>query len=180
MILPKVLQSLQNVHIIIQRWVDHFLPNPEKRQAREILLLICRKCHEEETGTESGTDASKRNLPGKRKRFLYISWEEWKERKWLSVICHPVFLQRQYSPEVLAGLCGFLQEESQVRGNGIGQDLYFALCMAYGFFTDNDDPADGTEAADRPAKLAASPGAESEYDRMKVLLAAHPSHREYP
>ena len=50
MILPKVLQSLQNVHIIIQRWVDHFLPNPEKRQAREILLLICRKCHEEETG----------------------------------------------------------------------------------------------------------------------------------
>ena len=87
---------------------------------------------------------------------------------------------RQYSPEVLTGLCGFLQEESQVRGNGIGQDLYFALCMAYGFFTEDDDPADGTEAADRPAKLAALPGAEGEYDRMKVLLAAHPSHREYP
>ena len=179
MIFPKVLQSLQNVHMILQRWADHFLPNQEKRQAREILRLICRKCHAEKTGTESGTDAPKRNLPWKRKRVLHISWEEWKERKWLSVICHPVFLQRQYSPEVLAGLCGFLQEESQVRPEGIGQDLYFALCMAYGFFMDGDGTADGAAAADRQAKLAASPGAESEYDRMKGLLAAHPSQREY-
>ena len=138
MIFPKAWQSLQNLHGILQRWIGQILPNPGKRRSREILRLICRKCHAEKTGTESGTDTPKRNLPWKRKRFLHISWEEWKERKWLSVICHPVFLQRQYSLEVLAGLCGFLQEESQVRPEGIGQDLYFALCMAYGFFMDGD------------------------------------------
>ena len=179
MIFPKAWQSLQNLHGILQRWMDRFLPNAEKRQAREILRLICRKCHAEKTGTESGTDAPKKRPSGKRKRFLHISWEEWKGRKWLAVICHPVFLQRQYSPEVLAGLCGFLQEESQLRPEGIGQDLYFALCMAYGFFTDGGGVTDGAAAADRQTRLAASPGADSEYDRMKGLLAAHPSHREY-
>lgn len=132
MIFPKAWQSLQNLHGILQRWMDRFLPNAEKRQAREILRLICRKCHAEKTGTESGTDAPKRNLPWKRKRFLHISWEEWKGRKWLAVICHPVFLQRQYSPEVLVGLCGFLQEESQLRPEGIGQDLYFVPGRAKG------------------------------------------------
>ena len=91
MIFPKVLQSLQNVHGIMQRWIEQFLPNPEKRRSREILRLICHKYHEEETGTEVGTSASKKNLPGKPKRFLHILWEEWKERKWLSVICHPAF-----------------------------------------------------------------------------------------
>ncbi|MDE6219933.1 MAG: hypothetical protein K2G51_05800 [Lachnospiraceae bacterium] len=175
MILSRVLQFLQNVHGIMQRWVEHFLPNLEKRQSREILRLICHKYHEEETGIESGTDASKNNPPGRQKRLLHILWEEWKERKWLSVICHPVFLQRQYSPEVLAGLCDFLQKESQVCPEGIGQDLYFALCTAYGFFMD----IDGRAAADRQAKLAASPEAESEYVRMEGLLAAHQCHREY-
>ena len=174
-IFSKVMQSLQNMHVIVQRWGEHFLPNPEKRQSRELLRLICHKYHEEETGTESGKNVSRRNLPGKQKRFLNILWEEWKERSWLSVICHPVFLQMQYNPEVLAELCGFLQKESQARPEGIGQDLYFALCTAYGFFTDTD----GTAAAYRQAKLAVSPGAESEYVHMKELLAAHPNHREY-
>lgn len=36
----------------------------------------------------------------------------------------PPFLQRQYSLEVLAGLCGFQQKEKQVCPEGIGQDLY--------------------------------------------------------
>lgn len=175
MIFSKVLQSLQNVHGIMQRWIGQILPNPGKRRSWEILRLIRHKYHEEETGTEAGTTASKKSLPGKSKRFLNILWEEWKERKWLSVICHPAFLQRQYSPEVLAGLCGFLQKESQVRPEGIGQDLYFALCTAYGFFMDIDDKA----AADRQAKPAVSPEAKSGYVRMKGLLAVHPSHREY-
>ena len=81
MIFPKAWQSLQNLHGILQRWMDRFLPNAEKRQAREILRLICRKCHAEKTGTESGTDAPKKRPSGKRKRFLHISWEEWKGRK---------------------------------------------------------------------------------------------------
>lgn len=175
MIFSKVWQSLHNVHRITQRWIEHFLPNEEKRQSREILRLICYKYHGEETGTENRTNASKKYLPGKSKRFLHISWEEWKERKWLSVFCHPAFLQRQYSPEVLAGLCSFLEKESLIRLEGIGQDLYFAICMAYGFFTDTD----GTAAADRLARLAAAPEAKSEYDRIKGLLAVHPNHREY-
>ena len=175
MIFPKVWQSLQNVHGIMQRWIEHFLPNAGKRQSREILRLICHKYHEEEIETESRTDASKKYLPRKPKRFLHISWEEWKERKWLSVFCHPAFLQRQYSLEVLAGLCGFLEKESLIRLEGIRQDLYFALCMAYGFFTNND----GTAASDRKAGLAAAPEAQSEYDRMKGFLATHPKHQEY-
>ncbi len=126
MIFPKVLQSLQNVHGIMQRWIEQILPNPGKRRPREILRLIRHKYHEEETGTEAGTTASKKSLPGKSKRFLNILWDEWKGRRWLSVICHPAFLQRQYSPEILAGLCSFLQKESRVRPEGIGQDLYFA------------------------------------------------------
>ena len=93
MIFPKVWQSLQNVHGIMQRWIEHFLPNAGKRQSREILRLICHKYHEEEIETESRTDASKKYLPRKPKRFLHISWEEWKERKWLSVFCHPAFFQ---------------------------------------------------------------------------------------
>lgn len=173
MILLKILHSLQNIYGIMQRWIGHFL-NPEKRQSREILQLICHKYHEERTETKNGTDAPKRILPWKPKRFLHILWEEWKERKWLSVICHPAFLQRQYNPKVLTGLCGFLQKESLVHPEGIGQDLYFALCTAYGFFTD----IDGT-AADRQTKLAASLGSETAYVRMKELLAAHPNHQEY-
>lgn len=174
MIFPKVLQSLQNVYGIIQRWIEHFLPNPEKRQSREILRLIWHKYHEEETGPKSGTDAPERISSGNPPRFLHISWKDWKGRKWLAVICHPAFLQRQYSLEFLAGLCGFLQKENQIHPGGIGQDLYFALCTAYGFFTDMDDAA-----ADRQTKLAASPETEREYVRMKGLLAAHPRHQEY-
>ena len=173
MIFPKVLQSLQNVHGIMQRWIEQILPNPGKRRPREILRLIRHKYHEEETGTEAGITASKKSLPGKSKRFLNILWDEWKGRRWLSVICHPAFLQRQYSPEILAGLCSFLQKESRVRPEGIGQDLYFALCTAYGFFTDTDD-----RAAESQAKSAV-PGAKRGYARMKELLAAHPGHREY-
>ncbi|MDE6604369.1 MAG: hypothetical protein K2K90_19890 [Lachnospiraceae bacterium] len=175
MIFSKVWQSLQNVHGITQRWIEHFPPNAEKRQSREILRLILHKYHGEETGTENRTDALKKHLPWKPKHFLHISWEVWKGRKWLSVICHPAFLQKQYSLEVLAGLCGFLENESLTRLEGIGQDLYFALCMAYGFFTDTD----GMAAADRQAEMAAAPRAESEYARIKGLLAAHPNHREY-
>ena len=174
MIFSKIWQSLQNVHRITQRWIEHFLPNEEKRQSRELLQLICHKYHGEETGTENRTNASKKHLTEKSKRFLHISWEEWKERKWLSVFCHPAFLQRQYSPEVLTGLCGFLEKESLICLEGIGQDLYFALCMAYGFFTDTD----GTVAAGRRGWQQLL-GAESEYDRIKGLLAVHPNHREY-
>ena len=50
MIFSKVLQSLQNVHGIMQRWIEQFLPNPEKRQAREILLLICRNAMRKRQG----------------------------------------------------------------------------------------------------------------------------------
>ncbi len=175
MIFPKVLQSLQNVHRIIQRWIELLLPNLEKRQSQEILRLICHKYHEEEPGTKSRTDAPKKFLSGKPMRFLHISWEDWKEHKWLSVICHPSFLQRQYNREVLAGLCSFLQKENLVHPDGIGQELYFALCTAYGFFTDMDS----TAAADRQTKLAASPEAERAYVRVKGLLAEHPRHREY-
>lgn len=173
MIVPKILQPLQNVHGFMQRWIEQLLPNPGKRRSREILRFIRRKYHEEETGSEVGTAASKKKLSGKPECFLNILWDEWKGRRWLSVICHPAFLQRQYSPEVLAGLCSFLRKESRVRPEGIGQDLYFALCTAYGFFTDTD----GT-AADRQGKPAL-PGAKRGYARMKELLAAHPSHREY-
>lgn len=60
MIFSKVLQSLQNVHGIMQRWIGQILPNPGKRRSWEILRLIRHKYHEEETGTEAGTTASKK------------------------------------------------------------------------------------------------------------------------
>lgn len=109
------------------------------------------------------SSAPAENLPDDDMTFFQIPWRDWKDLEWILLICHPDFIRKQHSYDFLAQLYDFLQEESIVSPCGIGQEFYFALCTAYGFFLSAQDQEP------RSAMLQA----------VLDLLSAHPRHKEY-
>jgi len=95
--------------------------------------------------------------------FFQIPWRDWKDLEWLLLICHPGFIRKQYSPDFLAELLDFLEEENRENPGGIGREFYFTLCAAYGFFLS------GHDEEPRSAMLQA----------ILDLLSAHPRHKDY-
>ncbi len=101
-------------------------------------------------------------------KFLGIAWGTWKTLGWTCIVCHPDFYRAQYTQDFLDELCHFLLEETLNLRNGIGQELYFALCMAYGFFSGQKEAAQGQDS--RENLLLAE---------IEKLLRLHPKHKEY-
>lgn len=103
------------------------------------------------------------NFPDNDTLFLHTPWRDWKDLEWLLLICHPDFIRKQYSPDFLAELFDLLQEENTGNPGGIGQEFYFTLCTAYGFFLSEH------EEEPKGAMLQA----------IRDLLSVHPRHRDY-
>lgn len=100
------------------------------------------------------------------RKFLGIPWGSWKTLDWTCIVCHPDFYRVQYTPSFLCELYQFLSEEALNLRDGIRQELYFALCMAYGFFSSGE-------------KSAAEPTESSPAAEIINLLRLHPKHAEY-
>lgn len=106
------------------------------------------------------------NLPPDGRKFMGIPWKKWKTLNWTCIVCHPAFYRVQDTPAFLDELCRFLSEEMLNLRDGIRQELYFALCMAYGFFLPGNEKGLGLPDD--------SPLAE-----IEKLLGQHPRHSEY-
>lgn len=102
------------------------------------------------------------------KNFLKIPWKTWKILNWTCIICHPDFYRVQNTLPFLAELYRFLSEETLNLRDGIRQELYFALCMAYNFFSDKKENPTKPET---PEKLLLT--------KIESLLRLHPKHDEY-
>lgn len=100
------------------------------------------------------------------KNFLKIPWKTWKILNWTCIICHPDFYRAQNTLAFLDELYHFLSEETLNLRNGIQQELYFALCMTYDFFSDKKENPPET-----PEKLLLI--------KIESLLRLHPEHDEY-
>ncbi len=103
------------------------------------------------------------NMPDDDVTFFQIFWRDWRDLEWTLLICHPDFIRKQHSYDFLAELYDFLQQENMANPGGIRQELYFALCMAYGFFLSEH------EQEPQSAMLQA----------IMDLLADHPRHKDY-
>lgn len=97
------------------------------------------------------------------KKFFKIPWRKWKILDWTCIICHPDFYKVQNTPAFLTELYQFLYEETLNLRDGIRQELYFALCITYGFFFDE------------MREIKANPT----LAKIETLLRLHPKHREY-
>lgn len=106
------------------------------------------------------------SLPDYR-NFLGTPWKTWKKLDWTCIVCHPDFYRMQYTPAFLDELYRFLLEETLNLRGGIGQELYFALCISYGFFSSEEDTA--REGFAKNPLLA----------EIEKLLRLHPKHQEY-
>ncbi|MDE7326024.1 MAG: J domain-containing protein [Lachnospiraceae bacterium] len=100
------------------------------------------------------------------KNFLRIPFRTWKTLEWTCMICHPDFYKAQYTHGFLTELSRFLLEETLNLRDGIKQELYFVICMAYGFFSDKKEVVGET-----PENLLLK--------EIEKLLRLHPKHREY-
>ena len=109
------------------------------------------------------SSAPAENFPDDDRMFFQIPWRDWKDLEWLLLICHPDFIRKQHSPDFLAELFDFLEEENMENPGGISQEFYFTLCTAYGLFLSEH------EEEPKSAMLQA----------IWDLLSAHPRHREY-
>ncbi len=72
--------------------------------------------------------------------FLRVAWREWKNQDWIALVCHPDFIRQQADEVFLEELCLLLKQEMVYNLEGISQDLYFALCMAYHLFSKESFP----------------------------------------
>lgn len=156
------------------------------RKCQEITRLIYHKCRYEDAKERhpeksslardgilwpdedfGRTDIPWEDRPLDNTLFFHVPWKKWKKLGWICIICHPGFLGRQYEPGFLRELYGFLREENLNRRDGIGQNLYFSLCMAYGFFYDEyQEPPDQ------------APSWEA-LNAIQKLLHLHPKRQEY-
>lgn len=140
----------------------------------DITRLIYHKCRYEEslltdTGAAPGGVLTKKTVawqdpPADGQLFYGIPWSVWKAQDWTALICHPEFLRRQYTSAFLDELCYLLQEEGLYGPEGIGQDFYSSLCIAYGFFQDG---MDGMDLED------------SYLQELEDILRSHPKYRKY-
>mgnify|MGYP001041373334 CR=1 FL=1 len=101
-----------------------------------------------------------------KKKFLKIPWSTWKILDWNCIICHPDFYRVQNTLSFLTELYHFLSEETLNLRDGIRQELYFALCIAYNFFSDKKENPQKT-----PEQLLLI--------KVESLLYHHPKHSEY-
>lgn len=104
-------------------------------------------------------------LPKPEDLFLQIAWQEWSEQDWIALVCHPDFIRQQENERFLEELCQLLEQENLYNLEGISQDLYFALCISYHVWEENDSMSD--QATD------------SALERLIDLLHQHPKHTEY-
>ena len=140
----------------------------------DITRLIYHKCSYEgallaDTGAAFGGVLAKKTAlwqdsPADGQLFFGIPWRVWKAQDWIALICHPEFLRRQYTSAFLDELCCLLQEEGLYNPEGIGQDFYDSLCIAYGFFLDGMDDMDPED---------------SYLQEIEDILRSHPKHRKY-
>ena len=100
------------------------------------------------------------------KEFFHIPFLTWVKQDWICIVCHPTFYRMQYTERFLSELYHLLLEETLNLRDGIRQELYFALCMAYGFFLDNKGAVYETTGHPLLAKI-------------KKLLSQNPRHGEY-
>ena len=100
------------------------------------------------------------------KEFFHIPFLTWVKQDWTCIVCHPTFYRMQYTERFLSELYHLLLEETLNLRDGIRQELYFALCMAYGFFLDNKGAVYETTGHPLLAKI-------------KKLLSQNPRHGEY-
>lgn len=150
---------------------------------QELIQLIYYKCRYDES---TARDAEKRSLMDKKSNnsddlfihqtclqndslednhlFLGTLWSDWKTLAWTPVICHPEFMKMQYDITFLTELCQFLQKETMENTNGISQNLYYSLCIAYGFFYEEDNM--------NPVKNTA-------LESIENILLLHPKHQDY-
>ena len=122
------------------------------------------------------------------KRFFSVRWSTWKCLNWTAVISHPSFFHTQYNAEFLKELYLFLQEETRNCRDGISQELFFSLCMAYDFFYENPkkDILSNDFAQPQPDFDIQNPKNKIEEDsktasltKIKDLLLIHPKRQEY-
>jgi len=156
------------------------------RECRELIQLIYHKCrYEERGGKESQVSvlaegdvfqqpdgqemigARWESRPTDWKLFLGTLWKDWKSFDWICLICHPDFLREQYTSGFLQELLELLREENLNGRDGISQSLYFALCMAYGFFYDDCQ------------EVPAEPLSQESLKEILKILRAHPRRQEY-
>ena len=76
-----------------------------------------------------------------------------------------IFIKQQENERFLEELCQLLEQENLYNLEGISQDLYFALCISYHIWEENDSMSD--QATD------------SALERLIDLLHQHPKHTEY-
>lgn len=105
-------------------------------------------------------------LPPDHRDFLGVPWARWKALNQTCIVCHPDFYRAQHTPSFLNELYRFLSEETLNLRGGIRQELYFALCMAYGFFSSGEESK--KPHTENPT-LA----------EIEKLLRLHPKHVEY-
>ncbi len=111
-------------------------------------------------------------LPSNGRKFLGIRWKNWKTLDWTCIVCHPGFYRVKHTPAFLDELYRFLSEEMLNLRDGIRQELYFALCMAYGFFLpgkEREQELPGNSPLPKNSPLA----------KIENLLRFHPKHSEY-
>lgn len=111
-------------------------------------------------------------LPPNGRKFLGIRWKNWKTLDWTCIVCHPGFYRVKHTPAFLDELYRFLSEEMLNLRDGIRQELYFALCMAYGFFLpgkEREQEQAGNSPLPKNSPLA----------KIENLLRFHPKHSEY-
>lgn len=167
----EILKYLRKLFGSIQKWIEKYLlggkksrriarrryllqKKAEKRRFQKLIQLIYYKYG----------DAKIENPPKEFDRYWGIPWHYWKAQQWIVIFCHPEFLKRQYSSEFLEKMCRFLEKERKQHPEGIEQNFYFALCIAYGFFLDNADDTEPKEEALRT---------------MQSLLIEDPHYQEY-
>ena len=143
----------------------------------DITRLLYQKCrYEEALRTDMGAsfggilikkETIWQNYPADGQLFFEIPWTIWKAQDWTALICHPEFLRRQYTSAFLDELCCLLQEEGLCGPEGIGQDFYSSLCIAYGFFQNGQNGMEETNPRD------------SYLQELEDILRSHPKHCNY-
>lgn len=148
--------------------------------SHELIQLMYYKCRYEEAAPEEAevqsigntdikddTDifahmaASRPEALSNEHLFFETPWSIWKTLDWTALICHPEFLKNQYDDSFLEELYCFLQKERTEGLDGISQNVYLSLCIAYGFF------------------IAEKYSQNTLLEKIENFLRLHPKHSEY-